>query len=115
MNYDEQIAEAVAEQELLGTAWPHLNPDYIGGEVKKAPPLEIGSHRSFHRDELNAALIVQELLNRGQTSMDGASGLRPVEGGGWTVWWRDQHWYVTPEEARLGKGGTVGAHHEVMV
>ena len=113
MNYDEQIAGATAQQEFDGTAWEHLNPDFTGGAFKEPPTLERGSHRSWLASEMNAALAAQELLNRGHTSMDCAYGLRQT-GGGWTLWFRDAHWFVTDEEVEKGVGGVVGPHHEAL-
>lgn len=128
MNYDAEIEAATAEQELNGTAWPHLNPNYEGKPLGEALPLEMGSHRSIPRSEMSPGWLVQESLNRGGP-VAGRLLKKERADDGWLAWcylgdlprvsnyaYVNEHtvgdsaykpYFVTDDEVAEGKGGTL--------
>lgn len=114
MNYDEQILAATEAQEMDGTAWLHLNPNYMSPETPVvALPVARGSARSRHWSEITPGWLVQEALNRGGGGNWGIERLlemQPVDGG-WHIVARigmgkPARYFVTVEEAEAGEGGT---------
>lgn len=116
-DYDTEIAEATAQQELDGTAWLHLNPDYNPKELPEPPALAMGSCRSVYWKDLTPAWLVQEYLNRG--GLGKAAGIDRLHKikrgtGGWYALCALGKWpgeptglyFVTDAEAADGMGGT---------
>ena len=112
-DYDTEIAEATAQQELDGTAWLYLNPDYNPKDLPEPPALTMGSARSVHWKDLTPAWLVQEYLNRGDRS--GITRLVDIDrvDGGWNVLcaldrsaYDREGYFVSEAEAETGTGGT---------